>query len=593
MFNLEPRLEQDGTTAWRQHAGLVGISEHEGIRTGAIAENELGLSRRRIDHEIEGATDLFVFDDDQFPRDVDRCESDGFFGRFGRSVVEGDFYHVGVDVEAIALVETSAHDQRHTDPQKCSQLGIFCWQIYFLRFSPNPAKACIFTKFAPHFRRNTLKTKGHKKSKVNIVTMGCSKNQVDSEVLLTQLRGNNIDATHESKNDDANIVVINTCGFIDNAKQESIDTILRYVDAKEEGIVEKVYVTGCLSQRYSSELEKEIPEVDAWFGTRDLSRLLKTLNADYKHELVGERILTNPSHFAYLKIAEGCDRPCSFCAIPLMRGKHVSRPIEELVLEAKNLAKAGTRELLLIAQDSTYYGLDLYKKRNLAELMARLADVPGIDWIRLHYAFPAGFPLDVLDLMRERDNICKYVDIPLQHGSSRMLKLMRRGTDREKTEALLATIRERVPGIAIRTTLIAGHPGETEADFEEMMGFVERSRFDRLGVFTYSHEENTHSYSMPDDVPADIKQQRLDAIMELQQGISLELNQQKVGKTFKVLVDRKEEGQFIGRTEFDSPEVDNEVILDSKEYLRLGDFVNARVNSATEFDLSATVIENQ
>ncbi len=450
-------------------------------------------------------------------------------------------------------------------------------------------KACIFVKFAPHFTGNELKTKGHRKTKVNIVTLGCSKNLVDSEVLLTQLRGNNIDATHESTKDDSNIVVINTCGFIDNAKQESIDTILRYVDAKEEGIVEKVYVTGCLSQRYSADLEKEIPEVDAWFGTRDLSRLLKTLNANYRHELVGERILTNPSHFAYLKISEGCDRPCSFCAIPLMRGKHISRPMEELVLEAKNLAKNGTKELLLIAQDSTYYGLDIYKKRNLAELMSKLADVDGIEWIRLHYAFPAGFPLDVLDVMRERSNICNYLDIPLQHGSSRLLQLMRRGITREKTEDLIKTIREKVPGIALRTTLIAGHPGETEEDFNEMMGFVERSRFDRLGVFGYSHEENTHSHSMVDDVPAEVKQQRVDAIMELQQGISYELNQNKIGKTFKVIVDRKEEGQYIGRTEFDSPEVDNEVILDTKEYLRLGDFVNARVNSASEFDLSATV----
>lgn len=406
---------------------------------------------------------------------------------------------------------------------------------------------------------------------------------------MTQLKGNNIDATHESKKDDSNIVVINTCGFIDNAKQESIDTILRYVDAKEEGIVEKVYVTGCLSQRYSADLEKEIPEVDAWFGTRDLSRLLKTLNADYKQELVGERILTNPSHFAYLKISEGCDRPCSFCAIPLMRGKHISRPIEELVLEAKNLAKNGTKELLLIAQDSTYYGLDIYKKRNLAELMSRLADVDGVDWIRLHYAFPSGFPLDVLDVMRERSNICKYLDIPLQHGSSRMLQLMRRGINREKTEELITTIREKVPGIALRTTLIAGHPGETEEDFNEMMSFVERSHFDRLGVFGYSHEENTHSHTMADDVPAEVKQKRVDAIMELQQGISYELNQNKVGNTYKVIVDRKEEGQYIGRTEFDSPEVDNEVIIETKEYLRLGDFVNVRVNSASEFDLSATV----
>lgn len=435
-----------------------------------------------------------------------------------------------------------------------------------------------------------MKTKGLKKTKVNIVTLGCSKNLVDSEVLLTQLRGNGIDAIHESKKDDANIVVINTCGFIDNAKQESIDTILRYVDAKQEGLVEKVYVTGCLSQRYKDDLEKEIPQVDAWFGTRDLSRLLKQLNANYKHELVGERILTNPSHFAYLKISEGCDRPCSFCAIPLMRGGHISRPIEELVLEAKNLAKNGTKELLLIAQDSTYYGLDLYKKRNLAELLKHLSDVEGIEWIRLHYAFPTGFPMDALDVMAERSNICKYLDIPLQHGSSRILQIMRRGTTREKTEQLLQTFREKVPGIAIRTTLIAGHPGETEQDFDEMTGFVERSRFDRLGIFSYSHEENTHSHSMADDVPADVKQERVDTIMELQQGISLELNQAKIGMTFKTLIDRKEEGVFIGRTEFDSPEVDNEVIIESKEnYLRIGDFVNIKVNGATEFDLTGKV----
>ena len=434
-----------------------------------------------------------------------------------------------------------------------------------------------------------MKTKGPKKTKVNIVTLGCSKNLVDSEVLLTQLRGNGIDVTHESKKDDSNIVVINTCGFIDNAKQESIDTILRYVDAKEEGIVEKVYVTGCLSQRYKDDLEKEIPQVDAWFGTRDLSRLLKQLNANYKHELVGERILTNPSHFAYLKISEGCDRPCSFCAIPLMRGKHISRPIEELVLEAKNLAKNGTKELLLIAQDSTYYGLDLYKKRNLADLLRHLSDVEGIEWIRLHYAFPTGFPMDVLDVMNERSNICHYLDIPLQHGSSRMLQIMRRGTTREKTEALLKSMRDRVPDLAIRTTLIAGHPGETEADFEEMMKFVEDSRFDRLGVFAYSHEENTHSHTMADDVPAEVKQERVDAIMDLQQSISLELNQQKIGKTLKVLIDRKEGGNFIGRTEYDSPEVDNEVMLDGRqEYLRVGDFVQANITGASEFDLLAS-----
>lgn len=434
-----------------------------------------------------------------------------------------------------------------------------------------------------------MKTKGSRKAKVNIVTLGCSKNQVDSEVLLTQLRGNGIDASHESQKDDSNIVVVNTCGFIDNAKQESIDTILRYVDAKQEGIVEKVYVTGCLSQRYKDSLENEIPEVDAWFGTRDLSRLLKQLNANYKHELVGERILTNPSHFAYLKISEGCDRPCSFCAIPLMRGGHVSRPIDELVLEAKNLARNGTKELLLIAQDSTYYGLDLYKKRALSELLKNLSDVEGIEWIRLHYAFPTGFPLDALDVVAERPNICKYLDIPLQHGSTKILKLMKRGTTREKTTELLHTIRDRVPGIAIRTTMIAGHPGETEEDFQEMVDFIEQSKFDRLGVFAYSHEENTFSHTMKDDVPAKVKQERVDAIMDLQQGISWELNQKRVGGTFKVLIDRKEGGQFIGRTEFDSPEVDNEVLLDAKEnYLRIGDFISAKVTEATEFDLIAT-----
>jgi len=445
---------------------------------------------------------------------------------------------------------------------------------------------------AKYEKRITLKTKGNKNTKVNIVTLGCSKNLVDSEVLLTQLRGNGIDAVHESKTDDASVVVINTCGFIDNAKQESIDTILRYVDAKEEGIVDKVYVTGCLSQRYKDDLEKEIPEVDAWFGTRDLSRMLKVFKANYKHELVGERILTNPSHYAYLKISEGCDRPCSFCAIPIMRGKHISRPMEELVLEARNLAKNGTKELLLIAQDSTYYGLDLYKKRNLADLLRNLSDVEGIDWIRLHYAFPTGFPMDALDVMAERSNICKYIDIPLQHASTRMLQVMRRGTTRDKTEALLQTIRDKVPGIAIRTTMIAGHPTETQQDFEEMMDFVEKSRFDRLGIFSYSHEENTHSYSLPDDVPAEVKQQRLEEVMALQEGISLELNTQKIGKTFKVLVDRKEGGNFIGRTEHDSPEVDNEVIIESPgDYLRLGDFVNVFITGATEFDLTGKAVQ--
>ena len=409
-----------------------------------------------------------------------------------------------------------------------------------------------------------MKTKGKQKDKVNIVTLGCSKNIVDSEVMLTQLKGNQIDTTHESESDDANIVVINTCGFIDNAKQESIDTILRYADAKEEGMVEKVFVTGCLSERYRVALQKEITNVDGWFGTMELPLLLKRFNATYKNELLGERITTTANHYAYLKISEGCDRPCTFCAIPLMRGKHVSKPIEEILLEAKNLVKNGTKEILLIAQDSTYYGLDIYKKRALADLMNQLADVEGLDWIRLHYAFPSGFPMDVLDVMAKRNNICNYLDIPLQHGSTRMLELMRRGTTREKTEALLNVIREKIPKIAIRTTLIVGHPGETEEAFMEMMDFVEKNRFERLGVFTYSHEEDTHSYTMKDDVPDEVKQQRLEAIMELQEGISEEINAEKVGKKYRVLIDRFEGGQYVGRTEHDSPEVDNEVLINSR-----------------------------
>lgn len=436
-----------------------------------------------------------------------------------------------------------------------------------------------------------MKTKTRKKDKVNIVTLGCSKNLVDSEVMLTQLRGNKIDTSHEAKEDDANIVIVNTCGFIDNAKQESIDTILRYADAKQEGQIEKLYVTGCLSQRYKEDLEQEIPLVDAFFGTRDLPLLLKRFKADYKKELVGERVLTSAGHYAYVKIAEGCDRPCSFCAIPLMRGKHISKPIEDLVLEAKNLAKNGTKELLLIAQDSTYYGLDIYKKRNLAELLKNLSDVEGIEWIRLHYAFPTGFPVDILDVMAERDNICNYLDMPLQHGSTNMLKAMRRGTTREKQEELIATIREKVPGIALRTTLIAGYPGETESDFQEMYDFVERSRFERLGIFTYSHEENTHAHNFEDDVPEELKQERANAVMELQEKISFELNQEKIGKTFKTLIDRVEGGNFIGRTEYDSPEVDNEVIIDTDQHLRLGDFASIKVNDATEFDLYGQVTQ--
>ncbi|QHT70497.1 30S ribosomal protein S12 methylthiotransferase RimO [Rhodocytophaga rosea] len=433
-----------------------------------------------------------------------------------------------------------------------------------------------------------MKTKGIKKNKVNIVTLGCSKNLVDSEQIYTQLKANQFEVAHESRKDDASIVIVNTCGFIDNAKQESIDTILRYADAKENGLIDKLYVTGCLSHRYKDDLEREIPIVDAYFGSNELPRLLKTLKADYKHELIGERLITTPSHYAYLKIAEGCDRPCSFCAIPLMRGGHISQPIELLVQQAKNLAKKGTKELILIAQDLTYYGLDIYKRRNLAELLDRLADVEGIEWIRLQYAYPAGFPMDVLEVMREHSNICKYLDMPLQHGSSEILKLMRRGINREKTEALIETIREKVPGIALRTTLISGHPGETEAHFEEMYSFVEKMRFDRLGIFTYSHEENTHSHTMPDDLLQEIKQDRADAIMALQENISYELNQQKISNTYKVLFDRKEGGYFVGRTEFDSPEVDNEVLVDAKKhFVRLGDFTNVKIIDATEFDLYA------
>lgn len=436
-----------------------------------------------------------------------------------------------------------------------------------------------------------MKTKTLKKNKVNVVTLGCSKNLFDSEVMMAQLKANKFNVEHESMSDDSEIVIINTCGFIDNAKQESIDTILRYAQAKAEGAVDKVYVTGCLSERYKDDLETEIPEVDAFFGTRELPRLLKTLKADYKHELVGERLLTTPSHYAYFKIAEGCDRPCSFCAIPLMRGKHVSTPIEDLVNSAKSLAAQGVKELMLIAQDLTYYGLDIYKKRNLAELIEKLSEVEGIEWIRLHYAFPAGFPMDVLDVMNASPKVLNYLDMPLQHGSTSILKSMRRGITREKTEALVNEIRAKVPGIAIRTTLIAGYPGETEEDFREMYDFVERMRFDRLGIFTYSHEENTHAYNLEDDVPEKLKKQRADEIMELQSGISYELNQQKIGKVFRVLFDRVEGDYFIGRTEFDSPEVDNEVLVKKSEgFVRLGDFAEVEITSADHYDLYGKLI---
>lgn len=431
-----------------------------------------------------------------------------------------------------------------------------------------------------------MKTKGNNKAKVNLVTLGCSKNLVDSEVIMTQLKGNGISVAHDADGSENNIVIVNTCGFIDNAKQESIDTILKYAEAKRDGMIEKVYVTGCLSQRYRNELEKEIPDVDAWFGTMELPALLKKFKADYKHELIGERVITTAKHYAYLKISEGCDRPCSFCAIPIMRGKHVSKPIETIVTEANNLAKNGVKELLLIAQDSTYYGLDIYKKRNLAELLDRLAKVEGIEWIRLHYAFPTGFPEDILEVMAKNSKICNYLDIPLQHSSTNMLQLMRRGTTLENTEKLLESIRTKVPNIAIRTTMLVGHPGETEQDFQELMDFIEKWKFERLGVFTYSHEEGTHAYKMKDEISQGIKDERASELMELQEQISLELNEAKVGKTFKTLIDRKESGFFVGRTEFDSPEVDNEVLINASEhYVRIGDFVNIKITEAREFDL--------
>jgi ribosomal protein S12 methylthiotransferase len=431
------------------------------------------------------------------------------------------------------------------------------------------------------------------KPRINVVTLGCSKNIYDSEILMGQLKGNHFDVVHEAdKVGSDDIIVINTCGFIDNAKQESIDTILQYSELKNQGKVGKVIVTGCLSERYKPELEAEITNVDAYFGTNDLQNLLRTVGADYKHELIGERLLTTPRHFAYFKIAEGCNRPCSFCAIPLMRGKHLSQSMEKLVNDAKNLARNGTKELILIAQDLTYYGLDLYGKRNLDELLRRLSDVEGIEWIRLQYAYPSGFPMEILDVMNERANICKYLDMPLQHISDNMLKSMRRGITRQKTMDLVNAIRDKVPGLALRTTLITGYPGETEADFEEMQQWVEETRFDRLGCFTYSHEEKTHAFTLDDDVAEDVKQQRADAIMEIQQGISFEKNQEKAGKTFKVLIDKKDGQYFAGRTEFDSPEVDNEVLIAAeKDYATIGSFVNVQIDSAEDFDLYGHIVK--
>ena len=437
-----------------------------------------------------------------------------------------------------------------------------------------------------------MKARTLKKNKVNVVTLGCAKNIYDSEVLMTQLKANEFEVKHEEENSDAEIVIINTCGFIESAKQESIDMILHYADAKDEGKVDKLYVTGCLSQRYGGDLEKEIPQVDSFFGTRDLPRLLKTLKADYKSELLGERLLTTPSHFAYLKIAEGCDRPCSFCAIPLMRGKHRSTPMEQLVAQAEGLAAEGVKELLLIAQDLTYYGLDIYKKRNLDELVNKLADVDGIEWVRLHYAYPSGFPMEVIETIKSHPSVANYLDIPLQHGSTKMLKSMRRGITREKTTELIKAIRKISPEIAIRTTLIAGYPGETQEDFEEMRDWVEEMQFERLGIFTYSHEENTHAFTLEDDVPEEVKHARAEEIMALQSQISYNKNQALVGKTLKVLIDKVEGGKFIGRTEYDSPEVDNEVRISSEnEYVRIGDFANIKITSADFYDLFGEVVD--
>ncbi|WP_455170210.1 30S ribosomal protein S12 methylthiotransferase RimO [Aegicerativicinus sediminis] len=433
-----------------------------------------------------------------------------------------------------------------------------------------------------------MRTKTLKKNKINVVTLGCSKNVYDSEVLMGQLKASGKEVVHE---EEGNIVVINTCGFINNAKEESVNTILEFLQKKEEGEVDKVFVTGCLSERYKPDLQKEIPDVDQYFGTTELPNLLKALGADYRHELIGERLTTTPKNYAYLKIAEGCDRPCSFCAIPLMRGKHKSTPIEDLVIEAEKLAAQGVKELILIAQDLTYYGLDLYKKRNLADLLNELIKVEGIEWIRLHYAFPTGFPLDVLDVMRDNSKICNYIDIPLQHISDPILKSMRRGTTMEKTNKLLTQFRELVPNMAIRTTLIVGYPGETQQDFEILKQWVKDQRFERLGCFTYSHEENTHAYNLEDDVPEEEKQGRANEIMEIQSQISWELNQEKIGKEFKIVIDRKEGNYFVGRTEYDSPDVDNEVLVDAtKTYLKTGEFTTVKITDASDFDLYGEVI---
>ena len=435
-----------------------------------------------------------------------------------------------------------------------------------------------------------MKTRTLKKDKVNIITLGCSKNMVDSEVLSGQLLANEIDVVHENKKSDHNIVVVNTCGFIEKAKEESINTILNQVELKRRGKIDKVYVTGCLSERYKNNLEAEIPEVDAYFGTMELPLILKQFEADYKTELIGERLLATPQHYAYMKISEGCNRTCSFCAIPLMRGQHVSRTIEDLVKEAESLVRRGVKEVMLIAQELTYYGLDIYKKRMLPELLHRLADVKGLEWIRLHYAYPSKFPLEILDVMRERDNICNYLDMPLQHAANNMLKSMKRNITREEMEELILAIREKVPGICLRTTLIAGFPGETQDDVEELKGFLQRQRFDRVGIFTYSHEEGTSAHELVDEVPAEEKERRAQEIMEVQQEISFELNQEKIGKTFKTLIDKKEAGRYLGRTEFDSVEVDNEVVIKSSKKLAIGEFVNVKITKAYDYDLEGEVV---
>lgn len=436
-----------------------------------------------------------------------------------------------------------------------------------------------------------MKVRSLKRDKVNIITLGCSKNMVDSEVLSGHLKANEIDVAHESGKKDHNIVIVNTCGFIDKAKEESINTILDQVNLKKRGKLDKVYVTGCLSERYKQNLEEEIPEVDAFFGTMEMPLILKKFNIDYKAELVGERLLSTPSHYAYLKISEGCNRTCSFCAIPLMRGRHVSKPIEQLAAEAENLVKRGVKEVMLIAQELTYYGLDLYKKRELPRLLHALADVKGLEWIRLHYAYPGKFPMEILDVMRERDNICNYLDMPLQHASNNMLKAMRRQITREEMTELVDSIRKSVPGICLRTTLITGFPGETEADVEELKGFLQQTRFDRVGIFTYSHEENTGAYDLTDNIPDEEKERRAQEIMEVQQEISLEKNQEKVGKPFKVLIDKRESGRYLGRTEFDSVEVDNEVVINTTKRLLIGDFVNVRITKAYDYDLEGVVEE--